>query len=80
MHKNTRAAAAAKAYKPAFVDHYQSATYCHVMTRVEPDGSLVAIFADGHEAPSVYPNVGAMLQAGANDYRERMVPVQEGGR
>lgn len=71
--------AAVALYKPAHVDHYQSATYRHVATRVEADGSLVAIFADGHEAPSVYPNAAAMLEAGARDWRERMIPI-EGGR
>lgn len=73
-------AAAVTLYRPAAVDHFQSATYRHVATRVNADGSLVAIFADGHEAPSCYPNVAAMLEAGQRDWRERMVPVLEGGR
>jgi len=72
--------AALALYKPAFVDHFQSATYCHVMTRVEADGSLVAIFADGHESPSVYPTAAAMIEAGALDWRERMIPVHGGAR
>lgn len=71
---------AATLYRPTLVDHYQAAACTHVATRVEADGSLVAIFADGREAPSVYPNVAAMLEAGARDWRERMIPVYEGGR
>lgn len=73
------AVAAAALYRPAHVDHYQAAAYTHVATRVEEDGSLVAIFADGHEAPSIFPNVAAMLEAGRRDWRERMIPA-EGGR
>lgn len=79
MH-TTHAAAAVTLYKPAHGDHYQSAAYCHVATRVEPDGSLVAIFADGHESPSAFPNVEAMLEAGERDWSARMLPVHEEGR
>jgi len=73
-------AAVVALYRPAHVDHSQSAHYRHVATRVEADGSLVAVFADGSEGPSAYPNVAAMLAAGERDWRERMIPVLEGGR
>lgn len=70
-------AAAVTLYKPAFVDHFQSAMYRLVAYRVNADGSLVAIFGDGNERASIYPNAAALLEAGRRDYLERVAPVAD---
>jgi len=61
-----------RTYRPTHIDLSQAAAYTHVMTRVNHDGTLTAIFADGHEAPSVFPTEAALLAAGRADWRERV--------
>lgn len=60
---------------PCYVDHFQSATYRHTETRLYSDGSLMALFADGAEVPSVYLTVEDMIAAGQRDYLERVREV-----
>ena len=60
------------AYVPCYIDHYQSARYCHVGYTVRADGRLLAHFADGGVYESVYPTVSALLAAGERDHLERV--------
>jgi hypothetical protein len=65
-------------YRPRWIDHYQSATYRHVETRIGTDGRVWNVFADGTIALSIaYPTEAAMLAAGARDHNEAMTLIEE---
>ena len=71
-------AAPVRAWRPVYIDRYQSDVYTHVLTVLYDDGSLRARFADGREATSVFANVEEMLKVGEADFRERVIEVPIG--
>ena len=62
-----------RAYKPVYVDHYQSSAYRLEGYVVSVDGRLWACWGNGtRRLSTVYSTEQAMLEAGTKDWRERV--------
>lgn len=63
-------------FVPIYPDRTQSDRYRFDHYRLD-DQTLIAIFGDGYEKPSVYPTLADLLVAGERDYRERVREVSK---